>query len=537
MESINFTSKYNTLDKVVNKLFGSYYEKQYYKSFFDDIKYPPSNKGRILMYVGIGHMYLTPMEIIVYHMLKKKGYEVDYLIYDEKIPINEIITKEQIEKQGKDKFWNKSVKNAKKVLGATNVSYEFIKEIPVVSIVMDRAGETVQELLNFEYNGVPFGEIVEGVMFRYYKSLTFGEDALEVAKRFMKTALTNYFFLEKKVSENRYSYVMFSHGIYCTWQPVVEYCVKKSIPFICYDRAKTKAHANFCLNSPSPAWDINESWERLKEYELNNKELSMVENYLRERELQKGDVYAYNFAEKEKDIHNLRKKLNIKDGAKVITIFTNLIWDAANVARDVAFKSPLDCILKTINHFKDKKEVHILIRTHPAEYLLGTRESYSDLIKNAFEVLPENVTIISPELKVNSFSVLELSDVGVVHTSTVGLEMAIEGKPTILISETHYRNKGFTFDATSPDHYFNLLGNLLNGDLKIHEQVKLAKKYFYLMMFEYQHKMPMTFSEIGVFNGFGYKNFNDLYGKKEDPICKIIDRLVGVEPFNDFIFR
>ena len=521
--------------KAYRKLFKP--EFKYYSSFFKSIEATTSRKGKILMYVGIGDMFLSPVEMAMYHLLKSKGYEVDYLIYDETIPINEVITKERVITQGKDVFWNKSVKKAQKNLVAAQIDYAVINVNSEIEVLIKDLKDT-ESIFKFHYDGVDFGDIVKGVMFRYYKSLKFGSDSFEVAKKFLITSLTNYFKVRELNTLNKYDYVLFSHGIYCTWQPVVSYCKKNNIPFVCYDRAKVKGECNFNLNVPSPVWDISAAWERLKNYNLNTEELNRVGNYLKERELQKGDVYSYNFSEKESDIAALKEKLNIASNATVITVFTNLIWDAANVSRDIAFSSPLDCIKKTIDYYLDKKDVHIIIRSHPAEKVLGTKERYGELVRGLFEnELPTNVTIIEPEQNINSFSVLELSDIGIVHTSTVGLEMAIEGKPVILISETHYRDKGFTYDALSESDYFSKLDNLIATKELMPNQIELAKKYFYLMMFEYQQKMPMTFTDKGVFNGYGYKNFEELRNDSNSPINRILDRICNKNTFEFFIFK
>lgn len=521
--------------KVYRKLFKP--EFKYYSSFFKSIESTTTKKGKILMYVGIGDMFLSPVEMAMYHLLKSKGYEVDYLIYDETIPINEVITEERVKTQGKDFFWKKSINRSVKNLTSAKVQYSNININPdIANIIVDL--NDVDSIFKFHYDGVDFGDIVKGVMFRYYKSLKFGYDSFEVAKKFLITSLTNYFKVRELNELNNYEYMFFSHGIYCTWQPVVSYCKKNNIPFVCYDRAKSKGECNFNLNVPSPVWDISAAWERLKNYNLNAEELNKVGNYLKERELQKGDVYSYNFSEKESDIAALKEKLNIASNATVITVFTNLIWDAANVSRDIAFSSPIDCIKKTIDYYIDKKEVHIIIRSHPAEKVLGTKERYGELVRGLFENgLPANVTIIEPEQNINSFSVLDLSDIGIVHTSTVGLEMAIEGKPVILISETHYRDKGFTYDALSESDYFSKLDNLIATKELMPNQIELAKKYFYLMMFEYQQKMPMTFTDKGVFNGYGYKNFEELRNDSNSPINRIIDRISSKSPFEDFVFR
>jgi CDP-glycerol glycerophosphotransferase (TagB/SpsB family) len=291
---------------------------------------------------------------------------------------------------------------------------------------------------------------------------------------------------------------------------VVAYCEANNIRYICYDRAKRNGSANFNINQPSPDWSFNQAWERYAERQLTETEEKKVSEYLGERELQKGDVYSYNASAKVADINALKKQLGIPEGRKVITIFTNLIWDAANVARDIAFSSALDCIVATIKKYEGSNEIHVVVRAHPAEKVLGTKERYGNLVREAFNhKLPDNVTIIEPEMEVNSFSVIELSDIGVVNTSTVGLEFAMLGKPIILISETNYRNKGFTFDATSTTHYFELMTHLLKTNKLLPNQVKLSRKYFYMMMFLYQQQMPAVF-EGNNFLKYTYPHFNQI---------------------------
>ena len=134
------------------------------------------------------------------------------------------------------------------------------------------------------------------------------------------------------------------------------------------------------------------------------------------------------------------------------------------------------------------------------------------------------------------FSVIELSDIGVVNTSTIGLEMAIEGKPIILISETHYRNKGFTYDAEDENHFFELINEILVNGYKLPKQIELAKKYFYIMMFEHQHKMPFQISSLNRFDGYGKSNFEELKNDVGEKFNLIIDRICA-DDFNDFVFR
>ncbi|MFD0763856.1 hypothetical protein ACFQZI_03280 [Mucilaginibacter lutimaris] len=500
---------------------------------YKDVKSPPASKGNILLYSGIGYMYLTPLEIMMYHLLKLEGYNVDYLIYDEAVPLNELITKRILNDVGKDTFWNDLVKTARRWLKSANVKYQYINFPKEIDVMIAPVKNNLDEILKFKYDGIDFGDIVLGVMYRFYKSTNFEADAAERAAEFLKTALANYMQVKSLCQKKEYKYVMFSHGIYCTWQPVAEYCVRNNIKYICYDRGKRNASTNFNVNQPSPDWSFDTAWDRYADKQLTPKEHDMVQEYMVDRELQKGDVYSYNPAPREADVLAVKNKLGIKPDAKVITIFTNLIWDAANVARDIAFPSALNCIEQTINYFKDNPSVHVLVRSHPAEKVLGTNERYGNLIREKFNnQLPANVSVIDPEMDINSFTVIDMSDIGVVNTSTVGLEFAMMAKPIVLISETHYRNKGFTYDPVNTAQYFEMLEKLLvNNDL-LENQAQLAQKYFYMMMFLYQKNIPVKFKH-GKFNGYTFNNLKSI--NQTDSIVQIIKSLDNPN-LQDFIF-
>ena len=186
-------------------------KKKYLNQFFESTSRPDSiskAKGNILIYAGIGHLYNTPAEVLFYHLLID-GFNVDYCIYDNKIPANEVITKEAIKENGKNKFWNRSVKNAERFLRNSNVDYEFIGYSRDVDLLLNKSKGSLEKILVFEFDGIKFGKIVESVLFRFYKSFTFDKDVLTVAEKFLYTALTNYFHFKMKLSQK---YI----NIYCS---------------------------------------------------------------------------------------------------------------------------------------------------------------------------------------------------------------------------------------------------------------------------------------------------------------------------------
>ncbi|MDA8964592.1 hypothetical protein N9H09_00260 [bacterium] len=511
---------------MLNKLTNYRKNERLIRRFFSNVNHSEPSKGRIMQFVGISSMYLTPVEILINHLLRQRGYNVDYVVYDETVSIFETITKKTRNPEAAPK---RTWKIGKRLLKAAKVPYTKISLCQEAEKLVDSI-EDLDALLTYRYDNIELGEAVHGTLCRYYQSTKFDEDAERIARKMLITTLGNYLYMRKMCKKNNYKYIMFSHGINISWQPVADFCRREGKQFIVYDRGKTKDHANFNVNQSSPDWSFDSAWERFRERQLSKMEKDKVAEYLKEREHQKNDVYAYNFSGKRGGADEEKSRLGIPLERKCVTIFTNLIWDAANVSRDIAFPSAFECVVETIKYFRERKDVQVVLRCHPAEMVLGTDERYSDKVREYFRGdLPCNVTLIEPEDDVNSFSVIDISDVGVVNTSTVGLEIAMLGKPSIIISETHYRKKGFTVDVEDERSYFSEIESALKRPCIPIGKQELAKKYFYMMMFLYQKKMPVSHDGLA-FKGYSCNNFKDL--KSEDQLVKIINTLSGVLPSN-----
>jgi capsule polysaccharide export protein KpsC/LpsZ len=100
---------------------------------------------------------------------------------------------------------------------------------------------------------------------------------------------------------------------------------------------------------------------------------------------------------------------------------------------------------------------------------------------------------VAAEDSVNTYDLIALADLGLVYTTTVGLEMAMSGLPVIVAGRTHYRGKGFTQDPESWDAYFSVLDKSL-GDLQAARleprQIDQAWHYAYRFFFDYPQPFP-----------------------------------------------
>jgi hypothetical protein len=101
--------------------------------------------------------------------------------------------------------------------------------------------------------------------------------------------------------------------------------------------------------------------------------------------------------------------------------------------------------------------------------------------------------VVGPLERVNTYDLMEFTSLGLVFTTTTGLEMSLNGIPVIACGNTHYRNRGFTLDPKSYDEYFELLNSGLSdvSNYKLTgEQIELAWRYAFYFFFDYSHPFP-----------------------------------------------
>ena len=188
---------------------------------------------------------------------------------------------------------------------------------------------------------------------------------------------------------------------------------------------------------------------------------------------------------------SVRKKLKLDDRS-VILLATNVLGDSLTLGRQVFSKSMAEWIEKTVRYFAERQDIQLVIRVHPGEVLThGT--SMVDVIRAALDEIPDHIHLIEPDEKINTYDILDITDLGLVYSTTVGLEMSMRGIPVIVAGQTHYRNRGFTTDPTTWEIYFSKLDEKL-GDLDsaqlTQEQVELAWHYAYLFFFVYPKPFP-----------------------------------------------
>ena len=187
-----------------------------------------------------------------------------------------------------------------------------------------------------------------------------------------------------------------------------------------------------------------------------------------------------------------RKELGLDD-RPVVLLAANVLGDSLTLGRNVFAESMSEWITKTVQYFAKRTDMQLVVRIHPGEKIVPQAKSMGMVVREALPELPDYIHVIGALDNVNTYDLIEIADLGLAYTTTVGVETAMNGIPVISCGDTHYRDRGFTIDPNSWDEYFSTLENVLS-DLPAHrlkeEQIAKAWNYAYRFFFEYPHPFP-----------------------------------------------
>ncbi|MBI5951997.1 MAG: hypothetical protein HY865_10090 [Chloroflexi bacterium] len=181
------------------------------------------------------------------------------------------------------------------------------------------------------------------------------------------------------------------------------------------------------------------------------------------------------------------------DSRPVVMLAANVLGDSLTLGRDIFATSMTEWITKTVQYFARRTDVQLVIRVHPGEKLVPQAKSMGTVVRDALPELPSHIHVIGALDKINTYDLIEIADVGLAYTTTVGLETAMNGRPVISCGQTHYRGRGITIDPNTWDEYYAALEKVL-GDIPAHQlnekQIEFAWNYAYRFFFEYPRPFP-----------------------------------------------
>ncbi len=309
------------------------------------------------------------------------------------------------------------------------------------------------------------------------------------------------------------------------------------LPVVTYEFSDQRQRIWLAYNSEVMRQDTAKLWEASKDQPLREDQLERMRSLMMAR--QRAAMWE-NFArlwqgKPAEGGEQARRKLGL-DQRPVVLLATNVLGDSLTLGRQVFSKSMAEWISRTVQYFIGRPDVQLVIRVHPGE-VLTHGQSMADVVQEVLPRLPENIRLIRASDEINTYDLMEVADVGLVYTTTVGLEMAMMGLPVVVAGQTHYRERGFTYDPDSWVTYFKLLGHILENPAEYRlsrEQVNQAWQYAYRFFFDYPQPFPWHL--VRLWEDYQNTDLKTALTGKESEAYRRSFRFLAGEPVNwDYI--
>jgi len=457
---------------------------------------------RVLLLSMIGNMPLTNLEIPLALALQARGAKVEFVLCDgTQRPLCPVLTVDALEKKNKQEICRYCIYNAQEMLRRVPfLRYRTLSELVSESRndELSRLAETIpaDEIASFEEDGVRLGYAALQTALRYWRRGTFRGTADEesINRKMLHSALLTLEACKVLSQEGPIDIALFSHGLYESWGPAADFFGREKVYWATYGEMPMAGRYAFYANASNRLANISAPFKaNWSDRPLTGEQRQQTLDYLRSRVDFSQDTMKLTFGSPVEKEH-VFERLDLRSEIPVFALFGNVAWDAAAVGRDLIFGNFVEWVCETIEFVSRYPDtLQLVIKPHPSELIRGTRQSVMEEVERAFPRLPANVRLLATDTDIHAHSIMAAADAGIVHTSTVGMEMSMLGIPAIVTSWTHYRGYGFTFDPESREQYFEMLSDprALAREMTS-ERKELAIKYFYVRNFRSAHDLSLV---------------------------------------------
>jgi hypothetical protein len=285
-------------------------------------------------------------------------------------------------------------------------------------------------------------------------------------------------------------------------------------------------------------WSIEpftEFWLNWGHVPLARPALEMTLNWLKKRRYGQGlSWYAFNNPYLRS--LSVRNELNLSQDKRLLALFTSSTDETAGDPElQGPFESQSSWVQDVISWVTDRNDVELVIRVHPhlaGTTGLGRAVDEFDFYSRMKTELPDNIRIIMPDDSLNSYALMDVADICLSFGSSVGIEMAMLGKPVVLASRGFYECGSQILTVDSKES----LPEMLEKSLQPPSSREIRREAFrlaYYYVFKFELPFPLV-SMVDVMNAnLNYSSSKALAPGKDDTLDHICNYLIFGEPLFD----
>lgn len=246
------------------------------------------------------------------------------------------------------------------------------------------------------------------------------------------------------------------------------------------------------------------------------------------------------FSSSKKDAPEITlKKLSLDPQKKIIVAFTGSYderlgidiylnaWGTPLNLHEI-FKTQIEWLLFLCELARNDDTLQFVFRIHPREGRDGG-SVHLRLLREALKVIPQNVKIVWPETPVSSYDLLEIMDLCLISTSTMGIECNRVGIPAMSYTRNlSYPNEGYIPIPKTKEEYRIKMYELLNKQVRLDDFV-LASRFYNWKTF-----IPCVDMEGQIKKDFEDSNY---WPKCPDDKIELINNILEHQKTNIFTYN
>ena len=268
-------------------------------------------------------------------------------------------------------------------------------------------------------------------------------------------------------------------------------------------------------------------WNYYKDIKLTNKQENKILHHLNNIKGGNGLNWKSFNTDKLVGKKEIISRLGIKN-KKIWLLFTSSSDEIISANYKNIFENQIDWIISTIK-IALKNNITLIIRIHPNSGGKNSTGINTEEIQKLEDVERKfsckDIIFIRPDDAINSYDLFNISEVGITYGSTIGLEMACDGKKVVVCIESLYSELNFVWTLRKKENYESLLTHAtrIKVDKYTKEYALRFAYYYYFIASNIEFPLiKMPDPHTGTLN---YNSLDELLPTKDmnlDKICDII---------------
>lgn len=331
----------------------------------------------------------------------------------------------------------------------------------------------------------------------------FGREYLDLDKphvqsiyvRYLKAAWLADAAARKIIMNGNYDVVVAHHGIYVPQGPILEVARETKTRVVTWHSSYRKQHLIYQHNDTYHREMVKEKPSRWNKEVLSPQQDEDLTHYLKSRKIGALDWITFQRRQPETN-EEIRKRFNLDKTKPVYLMAANVAWDARLHYPQSAFGSMKEWVVETVRWFIAHPDKYLIVRCHPGEIMSSpvAQDRLDDILAHLFPELPDNIKIVTPEMKANTYALANVSEGILIYNTKLGMELAAVGKPVVVAGDAWIRGKGFSRDATKPEDYKALLDDKKTFLPLSKVETQRARCYAYHFFF--RRCVPLSMLEV-----------------------------------------